>query len=230
MRGVLDLPETDLSEDKDKWGLASDRRGRSHTDLAKTFVADFPIGSKLLSEQLDKWLHDHGMLTVPPLAASKNSDAWLGHLQRRHIMRGRLNNSATHPRMSEEGSTPFILLATKGGFEVVAPQVAASRAELPHRLQTLAVTKRKQLAYLMQSADWSALPVHEQAIAEAIYDDIDAFVDDTVISAKRIGIKLTKLEHRIQMLMDAGTVVPRNGGLKQLLAPGDQAVGLDETG
>jgi hypothetical protein len=202
-----------------KWGKASNRRGLNHVDAAKTFVADFGIGAKLATEQFDKWLHEHGMLTMPPPDTPKNSDAWLGHLQRRHIMRGRINAAATHPRMTDEGSSPFIIVAIQGGFEVLAPQVAASKAELPRKLQTLVVTKRKQLSYLMQSADWSALPVHEQAIAETIYDDIDAFVVDTKTTADRISHKLVKLEHRIQMLMDAGTVVPRNGGLRQLIAP-----------
>ena len=99
-----------------------------------------------------------------------------------------------------------------------APQVAASKAEIVKKIKTLAVTKRRQLGYLMQSADWTALPMHERAIAEALYDDIDNFVVDTKTSADRISYKLAKLERRMQEMLTSGEVTPRNGGLQQLLS------------
>ena len=200
------------------WGQASDRRGTGYADLAKKFLVSFPLGSKIHPDQLDAWLHQHGMLVQPPANSSKNSDVWLSHLQRRHIMRGRINKAASHPRMASEGSAAFSVVAIRGGFEVLASHMAVSKVELPHKLKTLAVTKRQQLAYLMQSADWSVLPPHEQAIGEEIYNDIDAFVEDTGTRADRISAKLARLERRISVMLASGAIVPLNGGFTQILA------------
>ena len=200
------------------WGQASDRRGMGYADLAKKFLVSFPLNSKIHPDQFDAWLHQHGMLVLPPANSPKNSDAWLSHLQRRHIMKGRLNKAASHPRMASEGSTAFSIVAIGGGLEVLASHLAVSKIELPNKLKTLAVTKRQQLAYLMQSADWSALPPHERAIGEEIYSDIDAFVEDTGTRADRISAKLARLEHRIGAMLASGEIVPRNGGFTQMLA------------
>ncbi len=220
----MQLHEFDeLEPSSEKWGKANDRRGKRYADLALSFVADFPIGTHLTAEQFDAWLQESGLLTVPATYVAKNSDAWLGHLQRRHIIRNRINTAAVHPRMAETAQgVSFILVAIRGGFEVQSPQVAASKAELPRKIRSLTETKRKQLSYLMQSADWSALPIHEQAIASEIYDDIDNFVVDTKTGADRISRKLARLEHRLAVLMDTGAVKPTNGGLKQLLSPVDR--------
>ena len=164
-------------------------------------------------------MQDHGFLMIPPLDVPKNSDAWLGHLQRRHIFRGRLNTAASHPRLREMNAEPFILLATRGGYEVCSPQLAAVRAKVPSKIASLVGTKRKQLAYLLQSADWDNLPPHERAVAETIYDDIEQFSIETVSRADFISKKLGKLEHRLRTAVDAGSLRPRNGGLKQLLSP-----------
>jgi hypothetical protein len=219
--------------DSKPWGEANDRRGKGHTDLAKVFVKDHPIGTALSADTLDEWMAQHGMLELPLPEAPKNSDAWMGHLQRRHIMRGRLNKAGTHPRMSEEGSMPFIITAIKGGYEVRSPEIAASKAELPRKISRLTQTKRQQLAYLMQSADWSALPPHERSIAETIYDDIDAFTADIKTDADRISRKLAKLEHRIRLALEAGEIKPRNHGIQGLLEssqPHDEQVYLEEYG
>jgi lipopolysaccharide biosynthesis protein len=158
------------------------------------------------------------MLTIPPEDTPKNSDAWLGHLQRRHQHRAKINKAATHPRMYEkEHSSAFTIAAVAGGFEVRATHTAASKNELAKRLATLTVTKRKQLAYLMQSTDWLNLPPHERAVAETIYDDIVALEEDTSKSAERISSKLERLEHRIQRALDAGDICSQNGGIQRLL-------------
>lgn len=206
------------SSPNDPWGKASDRRGIGYTEIAKEFLRDHPVGSVLSASAFDQWLADHELLIIPNPDLPKNSDGWLGHLQRRHIIRGRINNSATHPRMRDEGADAFIITATRGGFEVRSPNVAAAKTELAKKVATLAETKRKQLAYLMQSADWPNIPPHERAVAEAIYDDIEAFAEDTRISADRISRKLAKLEHRVRQAMDAGHITSTNGGIKQLLA------------
>jgi len=215
-----------IADDDDswgKWGKANTRRGRNYDDIAKATIAKFPIGHHFSNDEFDAWLQECEMLVIPPEDAAKNSDAWLAHLQRRHQCRARINKAATHPRMTDDGSMPFILTAIRNGVEVQSPQVAAASAGLPNKISSLVNTKRKQLSYLMQSADWAVLPPHEQAIAEAIYDDIDMFSTNTQTTADHIGRKLGKLQHRIKQLIEAGTVVSNNGGLRQLLsAPAEE--------
>jgi hypothetical protein len=143
------------------------------------FISDHPIGTILSTAKFDEWLAANGLLTLPPKDAPKDSDAWLGHLQRRHIQRNRLNKAATHPRMIDQGSTPFLVAASGGGFEVQAPHIAVSRAELPAKLKSIAKTKYKQLGHLMQSADWTRVPPHDRAFAEGFYLDIEHYVDRT---------------------------------------------------
>jgi hypothetical protein len=217
------MKELDTSGDDDHdlfgkpWGDANPRRGLNYREYAKTFVKDHPVGTVISGDDLDHWLQKMQLLTIPPLDSPKDSDAWLGHLQRRHITRNRINKAATHPRMTEENSTPFIILAIQGGFEIRAPHTAITKSELPRKLKTLIETKRKQLAYLMQSADWTALPPHERSVAETLYDDIDNFTDDIKIGADRISRKLAKLESRIKRALDDGSIKPKGNAIKQLL-------------
>src|SRR4029077_3098858 len=145
------------------------------------------------------------------------SECWEGQLQGRDNARNRINKAATHPRMTEENSTPFIILAIQGGYEIRAPHTAVTKSELPKKLKTLTETKRKQLAYLMQSADWTALPPHERSVAETLYDDIDNFTDDIKTGADRISRKLAKLESRIKRALDDGSIKPKSNAIKQLL-------------
>jgi hypothetical protein len=120
-------------------------------------------------------------------------------------------------------STSFLIAAVANGFEVRSPHTAASKSELTKRLASLTVTKRKQLAYLMQSTDWAVLPPHERAIAETIYDDIVALEEDTGKSTERISKKLSRLEMRLAEALNRGDFSTSNGGLAHLLShhPGD---------
>jgi len=205
-------------EAKPEWGKANDRRGVKRTQLAVEFVKDYPIGTVLSAEALDIWLQDHGMLTVPPKDAPKNSDAWLGHLQRRHIIRNQINKAATHPRLLEKGSTPFSIDALAGGFEVRAPHQAISKSEVPRKVQSLVGTKKRQLAYLMQSTDFPVLPEAIRETAEEIFDAIQNYAEDIRTGANRLDKQFTKLQRKIQLKLEAGSIVPTNGGIKQLLA------------
>lgn len=205
------------------WGEASDLRGRGYTELAKAFVARFPVGTTMSAEELDKWFEEHRMLTIPPVYAPKSSDAWMGHLQRRHICRSRINKAATHPRMVDDGSSSFIIAAIGGLFEVRAPHLAVTKGELPRKIITLTKTKRKQLVYLMQSADWSVLPPSERVAAEMIFYDIEKFAKDARSDADHISFKLAQFEAKIRKAMEMGEIVAQNHGLTNLLAPPDDA-------
>jgi hypothetical protein len=176
------------------------------------------VGSILSKDAFDNWLAERRLLELPPADAPKNSDAWLGHLQRRHQIRSKINNTAMHPRMTNEGSVPFRIDPVSDFWEIRAPHVAAERHGTAARVASLATTKRQQLAYLMQSADWTALPVHERIFAQEIFVDISNFEEDIRISATRVQDKLDRLSRRLQAAIDSGEIHPRDG-IRQLIMP-----------
>lgn len=71
----------------------------------------------------------------------------------------------------------------------------------------------------MQSTDWSVLPVHERALAEGIFDEIQEYAEDIRTGASRIDNRFAKLQRRIQTMIESGSIAPMNDGIKQLLAP-----------
>jgi hypothetical protein len=205
------------------WGKANPRRGAGHTSTAVAFLKDHPVGETLSPEAFDEWAQRHGLLNVPT-GAPKQSDAWLAHLQRRHQLRYNINKAASHPRMD----TPFVIEAVgRDLWEVRSPHIAITRSDMLQRVETLLVAKRKQLNYLMQSADWSILPPYERVIAEEIYNDIDAFQEDVERQASRLGRRLVRLEHKIRRAVETGEVQPVNGGIKAIL-DGESLVEIDD--
>lgn len=205
------------NEEGPAWGKANEKRGHNYHPLALQFLKEFPIGTVLSPEQFDSWAQHKGQLNVPE-KAQKKSDAWLAHLQRRHQLRYNINKAGTHPRMYESGSIAFTIDgAGPGTWEVRAPHTAIGQHELPARIVSLTKTKRRQLAYLMQSADWSVLPPHERMIAEALYDDIDTFEKVVDLQSQQLTMKFEKLEGKIRRAMAQGQLQSTNGGISGLL-------------
>lgn len=206
---------------------ANDRRGTArYTELAIEFLSDFPIGTRNLEvEKIDRWFHEHGVLEQLPLTNDsgdplygRNSDAWLAHLQRRHQEIKKLNKSSAHPRLLDSGSQPFTLTPGPGGtYSVRSAYEAITGAELPKKVLSLTITKRKQLRYLMESADWSILPPWERAFAEAIDEDIDAFQNTIEAGANHLGNKLARLETKIRQSIASGEIKPANSGIQKFL-------------
>lgn len=228
----LAVGTTTQSRDEELWGRANDRRGIAYTgngvsyvEYATDFVRQFPIGTTLSTQQFDEWLQGRGLLRIPLPNVSKNSDAWLGHLQRRHQHREKINKAATHPRMWGRGSTPFIVAAYAGGYEVQAPHAAAARSHAVDRIASLTVTKRRELAYLMQSADFTQLPPHERMRAEEVFQAIEEFAEDTKIGVERLHNKFSRLASRLRSSMDRGEMQSVDGSLKRLV---DQRSDEDE--
>jgi len=201
LAGMEDQPEK-------PWGKANPRRGANYQDDAIAFVNDFPIGTTLSPEAFDDWAQRRGSLNVPT-GAPKQSDAWKAYLQRRHELRSGINKAASHPRMD----TPFVIESIGVGlWEVRTPQMAISKTRMLRRIESLCETHHKQLAYLMQSADWSALPIHERIVAESLYDQIDHFREDTERHASRLTCQFAKLEAKLRLAIESGELKPRNGG------------------
>ena len=212
--------------DSPKWGAEHPLRGANYNALALSFSRLFPVGSTLTPTDFDKWAVDVGAYShsVPTQderkgADGNSSDRWLAHLQRRFQLRVNINKAGSHTRIASHGSKPFV--ADQIGhqaLEVRSPEVALAKNNMTTRLTSLCVHKRKNLAYLMQSADWEALPAHERAIAEALYDDIDKFENDISSNAEWLTKKFIKLEMKIKRAMQDGSLKARNGGFNRLLS------------
>jgi hypothetical protein len=200
------------------WGKANSLRGREYHELAIAFLDDFPVGGPAFSiMKFDEWAHRRGLLNVP-FGAMKKSDAWLAHLQRRHHLRYNINKAAAHTRMSEAGAEPYIIESVRQDFLEVRPlHRAISENSIGERLESLVKTKRRQLSYLMQSADWEQLPPHERVVAEVIYDDISAFGSRVTFEADQITGKLRRLEARLKLALQRGELKASNGGVAALL-------------
>lgn len=88
-------------------------------------------------------------------------------------------------------------------------------------MSSLCITKRRQLGYLMQSADWSLLPPHERAFAESLYDDINSFARRVNDDAGDLSNKFRKLEGKLKKAIEGG-LESANGGIAAVLeAHGD---------
>lgn len=195
------------------WGEANPRRGANHEIAALAFLRAFPVGTTLTAEAFDEWAQTKGLIKVP-VSVKKKSDAWLAHLQRRHQLRYSINLAGSHPRMEN----PFVIEAVgQNIWEVRSPETAIARNQTTKRIESLTQTRRKQLAFLMQSADWSALPPYERIFAESLYDDINAFGETIEQSARQLNNKFQRLEHNLRVAVERGEIQPRNGGIKAIV-------------
>lgn len=215
------IPE--IISESSPWGQANKNRGIRFHDLAMAFVDKFPIGTALSDAQLDRWAAQQKQLKVPPQGTSKDADAWLAHLQRRHQFRYSLNKAGAHPRMTENGSTPFVVESvSQGVYEVRSPHDALHKQTMPQKVESLVRTKRKQLTYLMQSADWDQLPPAERIYAESLYDDIENFESRVDNEATMIDRKLEKLRSKLLIGIQSGRITPKNGGIKAMIEKKDK--------
>lgn len=197
------------------WGQANPMRGVNHVDTAIAFLAEFPVGSFLSQDAFDDWAQRHGLLNVPT-GAPKRSDAWMAHLQRRHHLRYGINQAGAHPRME----TPFVVESVKGNLgqlEVRSPDVAIQKNRFLDRVESLCKTKRQQLAYLMQSADWSSLPPEERLTAEMLHYDIEMFQKQMALQSSCLSEKFDRLELRLRRAVESGELRTRNGGIRGII-------------
>jgi len=208
------------------WGKANPLRGINFIDHAIAFGREFPIGTVLSVENFDRWAAGRGLFVLPPKGAPKSGDTWLAHLQRRHQVRHNLCKASAHPRME----TPYTIQSLTGHakFEVMSPEQAVSRNNIIRRLDNLLNTKRKQLNYLMQSADFGILPPEEKAVAESIYDDIEGFSRRVHLETELLDNKLYKLQARIRQSLERGEIRPQNRSFQRLIEFPEEIASMEE--
>tara|TARA_R110000868_G_scaffold378645_1_gene644121 strand:+ start:938 stop:1627 length:690 start_codon:yes stop_codon:yes gene_type:complete len=217
---IAETQSRTIEEVTPPWGNANPMRGMNFHDVAMAFGHDYPIGTQLSVDAFDTWAASHNYYQHEvPANPERSSDAWLAHLQRRFQLRANLNKAATHPRMNTAVSRAYTVdNVSHQTLQVKSPEVALSTNNMAVRLQSLCGTKRRNLSYLMQSADWSQLPPHEQAVAESLYDDIDKFERDISSNSSWLTEKFTKLELKIRRAIESGKIVSQNGGFQKLLS------------
>jgi len=205
--------------------VANDRRGTDeYIDHASDFISKWPLGTykqpKTLSvDDFDKWLESRGILTVPPEGTGKQSDQWLGHLQRRHHAAKKLVLASTNrAKMERSGVTPFSIKIGGGVVTVLAPHERIATGEIPGKIETVLKTRRRQLRYLMEGADWAVLPEHERMRAETLNEDINDFEYHVRGHVEHLARKFDRLAHTIQMAVEDGRIEPVNGGINRFLA------------
>lgn len=214
------LPAVTLAKNERPWGEASEHRGErrsdgpSYTDLAVEFVAQHPIGTRFWIEAFDQWVADHGLLKMPPKAATKDkqSDGWKAHLMRRHEAKKVINSAGCHPRLLNLGATPFWIspLHGSGGEYIVrAPQETAARGELGKKVVSLTTTLRKRLDYLMQSTDWNGLSASAKAKVEESFYGSEDFQKTVNLQADILATKYARAE---AALLAEGVRVPELEG------------------
>lgn len=208
--------DTETEETIKNWSAkANPNRGKASHNDAVSFLAKFPLGTELTSEEFDQWAQHTGRLNVPPTNAPRNSDAWKAHIQRRHELRYRISNAGSTPGM---GSDAFVIdTKTFGHWVIRSPHESFSRTDAAGKIHKLAEHKKKQLRYLMESADWSVLPVYEQTFAEEIFYDIESLEVDIGTRSSRINSKVKRLEMKLRKAIESGGIKPVNHGITALL-------------
>jgi len=195
------------------WGIENPDRGLNFHLAAKTFVRAFPVGTTLEPADFDEWAIKHGYL-APPKSHNKQTDSWKGFLQRRHELKYGINRAGTHTRMKKN---PFVIESSAGGrWEVRSPQAAIAQSNLANRVISLMVTKRRQLAYLMQSADYSSLPSHDRAYAEALADDIRDYGENVERLGRQLNDKFSRLRRKLEVAAQSGVISANSDAIKSI--------------
>lgn len=166
----------------------------AYFDLALDFIQLHPAGTELTSEKFDKFVVEHreleawrdraeaiGLYEVPPDDEPTNSDKYVAFLHRRLLLRNRMNNASTTPRMIEAvasvtGRTgyAFSINVPKGTVEggsstkhygklvvrtcLDAYVDSADLSDLMKRLKG----EQKKLRFLKQSLGYDHLDSHEK--------------------------------------------------------------------
>jgi len=197
--GITELP----------WGTADKQRGLPHKDKACDFIATFPIGTKVSTDDFDRWGYQQGYLKVPA-GYKKSSDAWKAHLFDRHKLISKLNKAGCHPRMDR----PFTLvLIQKDYYEVVAAHEACRKSRGLPRLASCVKLLRLHWSYYLQSVHWEEFPPYYRDSAKSVFYDVETIDQQVRMIINRLVIKLENEQRRIESYnrQDAKKLPPKGG-------------------
>jgi hypothetical protein len=191
------------------WPKANPLRGRNYTERAIHFKEHFPVGTVFSAEEFDTWCHDMEIYRIPN-TTRKQSDAWIGMLDRRRRTLQKLRNAACHPRMNivSDGAYQIVKLKT-GWYKVQTPHESLEDQDIAvktaHRLATLL----RKLEWTLQAQDWLQLPVEVRVLAEAYYDDIDGVQQRFALDTKLLRAKHRHITRLMQDYIQSSTQQPQ---------------------
>jgi hypothetical protein len=205
----------------------SPNRGLKWTDHAVDFGRTFKpedevtTGTELTQDQFCEWAFKRQLLpSLPPEDCPKDSDEWLAHLQRRHIVRQTLNNAASHPRMRDYGVEPFHVhsIATNTlKVDSTSDSFQLAAAKVPTRQKSLFRRQKLQLKHLKESVDYTLLPPICQLQVDQIAGMLDDFDSEFAVKANNLERRFHALQHNIKLQVERGEITPKNGGIAGLL-------------
>jgi hypothetical protein len=206
-------------------GPSNPAKGAKYRDVAVEFGKKFPIGTVLTMDEFDEFAISGGHIE-PPASTEKRSDGWLAFLQRRHQFKTNINKAAVHTAMLDQHGAPpyFVAQIGMGKLEVVTPFKAATatgNSAVMYQLETLTKTKKRKLAHLIQSVDYTTLPVGEQVKVMMLADHISDFEGRINREIGDLDKKFHAVKSSIHHLLQSNQLVPKNGGIKALMAPDD---------
>lgn len=181
---------------------ANPRRGLPYHEMAKLFLADFPIGSQLLVSDFDDWAFKCDFLDRPG-CDDKQSDSWKAHLQRRHELKKNILKASNHPRMMEDGFTPFTIEVYPGnpGFwEVQDAYTPIVDNRIEKSVGNLLARETRDLEYAVQSLEGRTIPETLQSKIWDVLESKDDFLSQVVLSEGIIRRKLTRINRELKAL------------------------------
>lgn len=198
-----------------------------YTGLAIALIAEFPIGTKLSSEEFDNWAAEQGEPAAPPAGHAKDSDAQLAHVYRRNRLRNKINKKATHPRMRDLGHAPFSLDVTGlNSLEVRAPQTAALALDIQNRLDRYTDTQYETLDRLVGAIDRAALPLAESFRLDGVYKTLERFKRNIKFQIADVDMEIRETVERVKAFTAKQQKQLLDGNAQQPEEATDRARGL----
>lgn len=234
---IVKRAETSPVEKEDKLFaerlVANPIRGKNFHHLAVTFVNEFPVGSKLTTEQFDSWsdrmligefrydAEKLGLFWTPKNVAA-HSIEWRAHITDRNNLRYNILKAAQHPRMYDRGSTAFtIKIPTKDVLIVTTPETAIGEFNLRKAVEDLFDKKKQQLLYLQQSVDYRSLGDDLKYECERVTDEIERLEHDLKTDITYTEKAVYRFREQVAKKVAAGEITPKNGAIEGLLTPSD---------
>ena len=215
------------------------KKGRRHHSAARDFLKKYAIGDTLSWEEYCTWAKEHGLFEgdIPPAeiqatqddvplydehgnpitVSNKQSDEWLAYLQRRHQARVNHNKAAEHDEMNTCGGAYTIAPVDGNTVAIKSVRSVFLDNKAAEQIDRFIKTKRRKLAYLFQSTDWSQVKPYERLFAENLMEEIDEWGDEISNRQKKLEGRFNRLRLRLEQQVNAGEIVPTNHALEHFI-------------
>lgn len=213
-----------------------ERLGSRYKDHIASFVDAFPLSedgkvAHYPVKDFDLWLERQGILTLPQMArhdgpsnedpwrpvAGAQSDAWIAHTQRRYRQVQELNKATAHTRVIEMGLVPFVVSVSHGRLTVRRTEQKVSLGDLPREVESILRTKRQKLDRLLNSSDFTVLPVSEQITVQSLMHSIQGYETLIFSASQNLRGHFELFRASLKRAVDGGDIIPKNGAINALI-------------